>query len=105
MDVKVRPFLLVKSECEELPCDFTALPISKVSNKHNLDSYYDIEINNIDYPTLSLNESISYIRTHKIQTVHSNDINKKICDDIRDEYPDLVLSIKQRLNDFVSGIF
>lgn len=105
MDIKVRPFLLLKAEKEEIPCDFSALPISKVTNKQNLSSRYDIEISNSNYVSLGLKEPISYIRTHKIQTVHSNDFKNRICDDLRVLYPKLADQIKELINEYVEDIF
>lgn len=105
MDVKVRPFLILKAEKEDLPCDFSALPISKVTNKQNLSARFDVEIPNAKYGNLFLREPISYIRTHKIQTVHSTDFKNKICNDLRSIYPELSDQVRELVKEYVDDIF
>lgn len=86
---KVRPMLIIGSERDSFQTDFTAFPISSVSNKDNLNADFDINIGCNHCPNLKhITYSNCYVRLHKPTTVNSNDIlNEKGNDDICKIYP------------------
>jgi hypothetical protein len=102
---KSRPFLIIGAEYDELPCDFTAFPISKVSASQNVDPVHDIKVAKEHYPKLSLNAAVSYIRVHKIQTIHSSQLAIGIQSSLSEDYPDLYAEVKAAYRDFSGGLF
>ena len=102
---KSRPFLIIGAEHDTLPCDFTAFPISKVSTSQNIDPIHDIKVENDRYPKLSLNADVSYIRVHKIQTIHSSQLAIGILSSLSESYPDLYAEIKAAYRVFSGGLF
>lgn len=102
---KSRPFLIVGAEYDTLPCDFTAFPISKVSTAQNIDPAYDIKVEKEHYPKLSLNAEVSYIRVHKIQTIHSSQLAIGILSSLSGAYPNLYAEVKAAYRDFSAGLF
>lgn len=99
---KGRPVLIIEDAHND---DYTVLPISKVSKKQYLDSVYDVEIKQVDYPNLKLTCD-SYIRVHKQTTVHKTMLRCKISD-LKYEYEDLYLSVlellEQRNKELING--
>ncbi len=81
--------------------DYVTLPVSKVSIKENIDDEYDLEIVCDEYPLLNLN-CTSYIRTHKQTITNRNGIRTIIS--VKDTYPELWLSILQKIEDFQKKI-
>lgn len=81
--------------------DYVTLPVSKVSIKENIDDEYDLEIVCDEYPLLNLN-CTSYIRTHKQTITNRNGIRTIIS--VKDTYPELWLSILQKVEDFQKKI-
>ena len=81
--------------------DYVTLPVSKVSIKENIDDEYDLEIVCDEYPLLNLN-CTSYIRTHKQTITNKNGIRTIIS--VKDTYPELWLSILQKIEDFQKKI-
>ncbi len=85
---KRRPVLIIGDIRND---DYTVLPISKVSKKQYLDSVYDVEVKQVDYPNLKLTCD-SYIRVHKQTTVHRAMLRDEISD-LKCAYEDLYLSV------------
>lgn len=81
--------------------DYVTLPVSKVSIKENIDDEYDLEIVCDEYPLLNLN-CTSYIRTHKQTITNRNGLRTIIS--VKDTYPELWLSILQKIEDFQKKI-
>ena len=81
--------------------DYLTLPVSKVSIKENIDDEYDLEIVCDEYPLLNLN-CTSYIRTHKQTITNRNGIRTIIS--VKDTYPELWLSILQKIENFQKKI-
>lgn len=104
MECKARPFLIIKEENGSYPRDLTCVPISKVTNKKRLDVFYDIKISKSEYPLLSLKEQISYIRTHKAQTINEKDLLKKICDNCESYYHDLYEDIRNKIKIYYDDV-
>ena len=88
-----------------MPCDFTAFPISKVSASQNVDPVHDIKVAKEHYPKLSLNAAVSYIRVHKIQTIHSSQLSIGIQSSLSEDCPDLYAEVKAAYRDFSGGLF
>lgn len=101
---KKRPFLIIKEEDGASPKDLTCLPISKVTNSSRRSPIYDVEVKRDDFPKLNLNSDVSYIRCHKIQTINEKDLINKVCDDFKDDYPDLYLKIKEKVECYYGDI-
>ena len=81
--------------------DYVTLPVSKVSIKENIDDEYDLEIVCDEYPLLNLN-CTSYIRTHKQTITNRNGLRTIIS--VKDTYPELWLSILQKIENFQKKI-
>lgn len=97
---KKRPVLVIGNADKK---DLTVLPISTVTKKENLHKNYDIEITPSEYPKLNLKKT-SYIRTHKQTVVHISSIKEPEISDLKSEYPDLFLSVLEKLEDFNNSI-
>ncbi|MCD8014191.1 MAG: hypothetical protein LUG99_13635 [Lachnospiraceae bacterium] len=99
MSFKSRPVLII-AESDET--DYVVLPLSRVTCKDYLDSYYDIEVNPQDYPLLNL-RAVSYIRVHKQIVIHAGELGKEIAD-LKKEYPDIFLMVLERMEEFQKKI-
>ena len=99
MDFKSRPVLIVGQA--DLT-DYVILPISRVTNKDNIDSDYDFEITKQSVPLMNLAQT-SYIRTHKQSVVHAGELTKEIID-YRKEYPDIYLDVIAKMEEFQKKI-
>lgn len=104
---KVRPMLIIGSEKDTFQTDFTAFPISSVSNKANLNLDYDINIGCNNCPNLKhITYSNCYVRVHKPTTINSNDIlNEKENDDICEIYPEKYKDIIDAWDKFNKSLF
>jgi len=103
---KIRPVLIIGVEREKTPCDLTVLPISKVSLKVNLNEDYDYEITKSQHEKLSLDQDPSYIRTHKVTTIHSQDLpHNGLISSLKDSYPEDYELIKKKFEEFSQGLF
>lgn len=95
MAFKKRPVLIIgKADTR----DYVVLPISRVTQKGNLDLHYDFEMQIADYPALSL-KAISYIRTHKQAITNEGELADCIAD-FKTEYPDAYLSVLALVEEF-----
>lgn len=99
MDFKKRPVLIVgKSDTK----DYVILPISRVTNRQYLDSYYDVEIKKQDFPLMNLKNN-SYIRTHKQSVIHEGELTECIVD-FKSEYKDTYKNVIERMKEFQDSI-
>ncbi len=99
MDFKRRPVLIVgKSDST----DYVILPISRITNRQHLDSYYDIEIKKQDFPLMNL-KADSYIRTHKQTVIHEGELTQCIVD-FKSEYNDTYKDVMKRMSEFQDSI-
>ena len=78
--------------------DYVVLPISRVTNRSHLDSYYDVEVKPDNVPLMRLKET-SYIRTHKQTIANEGSLTKEIVN-FRKEYEELYLTIISRVEEF-----
>ena len=69
------------------------------------DPVHDIKVAKEHYPKLSLNAAVSYIRVHKIQTIHSSQLAIGIQDSLSEDYPDLYAEVKAAYRDFSGELF
>lgn len=95
MSFKKRPVLIVGQADEN---DYVILPISRVTNRLNIDSYYDFKITAKSTPLMNLKQT-SYIRTHKQSVVHKGELIKEIID-FKTEYPDIFIEIIAKMEEF-----
>lgn len=95
MSFKNRPVLIVGSADSR---DYVVLPISRVTNQNNLDSYYDVPIDIADVPLMNLRQR-SYIRTHKQSVIHAGELTREIID-FRAEYRDIYTEVIKRMEEF-----
>lgn len=104
---KLRPVLLIGNEKETFQTDFTAFPISTVSNKEHLNQNYDIDIGKKLCPKLkTITKNECYVRVHKPTTVSSLDINRDIkFEDLSTIYVDKYNDILDAWKDFNSTLF
>ena len=99
MAFKKRPVLIVgKSDS----ADYFILPISRITNKQHLDSYYDVEIKKQEFPLMNLNAD-SYIRTHKQSVIHDGELTQYIVD-FKSEYNDTYKNVIERMKEFQDSI-
>ena len=91
MSFKSRPALLI-AKADDF--DYVALPVSRITRRENLDPTYDIEIDPVAYPNLNL-RALSYVITHKQTIVNAQEIGDLISN-MKEEYPDLYLSILEK---------
>lgn len=78
--------------------DYNVFPISKVTNKANIDPNYNLPINCLIYPLLGLDYN-SYIRLHK-QTFVNNTSLGKLFGDMKMNYFDLYLLVLSKLEEY-----
>ena len=99
MEFKNRPVLIVGRADDK---DYVVLPVSRVTNRVNLDTDYDLPIKPQDVPLMNLTQT-SYIRTHKQSVIHAGELTRKIVD-FRKEYPDIYLDAISRMEEFQKSI-
>lgn len=88
--------VLVIGEADQ--SDYVVLPISRVTRKENLHSYYDFEVKKEEYGLLNLTQT-SYVRTHKQTVIHEGELVKEIID-MKQSYPDAYREIIRRVGEF-----
>lgn len=96
---KVRPALVISGPRNN---DYTVLPISRVTNRKNLDKDYDVEVDIIMYPSLNLTANC-YVRLHKQTTIHQSMLYKEISD-LKTIYPELylkIITLLESYNEFI----
>ena len=94
-DFKSRPALII-GEADR--GDYNILPVSKVSNRANLDADCDVPVDPSVYTKLSLT-AMSYVRTHKQTTFHRASLHSVI-GDMRMDYPELYLDVMAKLDGY-----
>ncbi len=99
MEYKSRPGLIIAQADVD---DFTVLPVSRITKNQYIHAKYDIQIDPADYPELHL-KSISYVRTHKITTVHQAEIGDLI-GDLKGNYEELYLNVLVLQEEFSHSI-
>lgn len=95
MAFKGRPVLIIGKADDT---DYVVLPISRVTNKANLDSHYDIPIDPVDVPKMNLKQT-SYIRAHKQAVVNVSELTKEIVD-FKAEYYDTYMKVIVKVEEF-----
>lgn len=99
MAFKKRPVLII-GEADK--SDYIVLPISRVTQKQNLDLHYDFELQPLDYPLLSL-KAISYVRTHKQTVLNKGELGNCIAD-FGSEYQDSYISVIALVEEFQNNL-
>lgn len=96
---KSRPVLVVGGPNEN---DYTVLPISTITIRSNINSYYDIPVSPQDRAALSLHKPC-FIRTHKQMPIHRAALIREI-GDMRVNAPDLYLESIRKMEEFQKNI-
>lgn len=96
---KKRPVLVIGKADNT---DYVVLPISRVSNQNNLDSYFDVPITPSNVPLMNLKQS-SYIRTHKQTIINYGELVEKIVD-FKKEYEELYIEIILKTEEFQKNL-
>lgn len=99
MAFKNRPVLIVGQADNS---DYVVLPISRVTNQGNVDSYYDVAIEPADVPLMHLTQR-SYIRTHKQSVVHLGELTREIVD-FRREYEEIYFEVISKMEEFQKNL-
>lgn len=99
MAFKNRPVLIVGKADDS---DYVILPISRVTNQSNIDSYYDVPIDPEEVPLMNLTQR-SYIRTHKQSVVHLGELAREIVD-FRNEYAAVYLEVISKMEEFQKNL-
>ena len=97
--LKRRPVLIIGSADTS---DYVVLPISKVTSKEHLHSFYDYNVGPKSHPNSNLN-SESYIRTHKQTVMRKEELVMEISD-FKALYPDDYREIIKRVGIFQESI-
>ena len=99
MAFKNRPVLIVGQADSS---DYIILPVSRITNQGNVDSYYDVSIEPADVPLMNLTQR-SYIRSHKQSVVHLGELTREIVD-FRKEYEDIYLDVISKMEEFQKNL-
>lgn len=105
IEYKARPALIIGAEKEYLPCDFTLLPLSRVTHKRLIDEVFDVKLTREKCLQYNLNSDESYIRTHKVFTTNSREIGASFIYDLKTNDPDMYAEIRKRFEAFTSQLF
>lgn len=95
MSFKKRPILIIGKADSN---DYVMLPISRVTNSHNISAEFDLKVEPTAVPLLNLSQ-ISYIRTHKQEIINRAQIDKLIVD-FKIEYPDIYIDCLEKVEEF-----
>lgn len=95
MSFKSRPVLIIG---QADATDYVILPISRVTNQNNLDTYYDVRLEPTSVPLMNLTQT-SYVRTHKQSVVHLGELTREIVD-FKTEYEDVYIEILSKVEEF-----
>lgn len=99
MSFKGRPVLVIGRADDS---DYVVLPISRVTNRANLDEYFDVPIEPKDVPKMNLKQ-LSYIRAHKQAVVNAASLTKEIVD-FRSEYEEIYTDVLVKVEEFQSEL-
>lgn len=99
MSFKKRPVLIIG---QADTTDYVILPISRVTNRDNFDTYFDVQIEPTNVPLMNLLQC-SYVRTHKKSVVHIGELDREIVN-FREEYQDIYLDIIAKMEEFQKSI-
>lgn len=102
---KARPCLIIGTEKEEGSSDITILPISRIGVQQNIHDDYDIKAEKVEYPNLNLDAECSYIRTHKVSTVHSTTMSRTAICSMKETYPELYSTASDKHKEFTASLF
>lgn len=99
MSKKTRPVLIVGGPHEN---DYTVLPISTITNRVNLNTYYDIPVTPQDRAALSLQREC-FVRTHKQMPIHAAALVREL-GDMKSDTPELYLDAVAKMEEFQKEI-
>src|SRR5699024_3066994 len=103
---KRRPVLIIGAERSVKPCDLTVLPISRISVRKNLNKDYDYELTKSSHEDLNLDYEPSYVRTHKVNTIHTSDLpHDGFISCVKTSYPEDYKAIEESFKKFTADMF
>lgn len=103
---KLRPVLIIGVEKDKLPCDITVFPVSKVSRSENIHKDFDYPLTQEHHGSMNLKYDPSYVRVHKVTTIHSKDISfnyTNCC--LSTDYPQVLKEIIEKFHEFSGSLF
>ena len=95
MSFKRRPILIIDGPRNN---DYTALPISTISKRVNLDPKYDIPIDPSQRAVLNLPREC-FVRTHKQFPIHAANIHNQ-AGDMKNNLLDLYLNVLSKVEEY-----
>lgn len=101
----IRPVLIIGKENVCGKCDYTCLPISRVTTVSRVDPNYDIEITTQNHPRLNMQYPKQYIRTHKVMTLNSSTMYCSTPVHLNIEYPDTYNRVIVCHTNFIKTLF
>lgn len=101
----IRPVLVIGREDVQGSCDYTCLPVSRVTSSNRIDPNYDVKITTVNHPRLNMQYEEQYIRSHKVMTLNSCSMycNKPVHLDL--EYPDTYSDVISCYSNFAKTLF
>lgn len=99
LSFKNRPVLVIGQADST---DYIILPISRVTNRINIDNYYDVSLEPEKVPLMNLKQR-SYVRSHKQSVVHAGELTHEITD-FRKEYEDTYFEIISKMEEFQKAL-
>ncbi|MGV3043485.1 type II toxin-antitoxin system PemK/MazF family toxin [Staphylococcus rostri] len=102
---KGRPSLVIGCESERFPCDFIVLPVSKIQDVSKRHPKYDFQLYEAECHILHLKHIPSFVRCHKITTVHNKEVKSNVLGDLKLNLPMAYENIESRFKDFSKNLF
>ncbi|KIX90328.1 hypothetical protein TP70_08310 [Staphylococcus microti] len=99
------PSLVIGCESERFPCDFVVLPVSKIQDASKRHPKYDHQLDELECQILHLKHAPSFIRCHKVTTVHSQEVKREVLGDISANLPIVYKDIETKFTDFSKSLF
>ncbi|MBD5504570.1 MAG: hypothetical protein HDR09_12810 [Lachnospiraceae bacterium] len=97
MAFKGRPVLVIGQADNG---DYVVLPISRVTNRANLDMHYDYKMEPETYAETGFQLSdTSFVRTHKQAVLNDGEITKEVLN-LKDEFPEVYSEIIDLVEEF-----
>lgn len=101
----IRPILVIGKEDIDGKCDYTCLPISRVTCSNRINPNYDVEITTHNHPRLNMQYPKQYIRTHKVMTLNSSTMYCSAPVHLDLEYPETYNRVIDCYLTFINTLF
>lgn len=101
MAFKGRPVLVIGQADNG---DYVVLPISRVTNRVNLDTYYDYKMEPETYEDTDFQLSdTSFVRTHKQAVLNDGEITKEVLN-LKEKFPEVYSEIIDLVEEFQKAL-